>query len=310
MAPGQAGADQALAPRAGDRFLGLDLIRDRTAIARPALERLRGKGVALSFVVYDLLPLQGPDWFPAAVAANFREWLQMVSALADQLLCISESVARDLRKILARDMPGTGPRISSFTLGADLDTFSSARLRPSSGKPDTPRLLMVGTVEPRKGHEQALEACEMLWQRGRDLELVIVGRAGWEVSALVQRLRTHPERNRRLRWLDDADDASLLACYQQADLLLAASRGEGFGLPLVEAGAHSLPILARDLPVFREVAGDGANYFQGEDAAALADAIEHWLELRRQGRLADPAKIARRTWRECAQALQGQLLGP
>ena len=64
--------------------------------------------------------------------------------------------------------------------------------------------------------------------------------------------------------------------------LISPSEGEGFGLPLIEAAQHATPIIARDIPVFREVAGDHAFYFDGLEASALADAIHQWLALWRQ----------------------------
>ena len=61
---------------------------------------------------------------------------------------------------------------------------------------------------------------------------------------------------RPLTWLRDASDEELRLEYLEADLLVMASRGEGFGLPIVEALAHGTPVVARDLPVFRELLGD------------------------------------------------------
>ena len=65
--------------------------------------------------------------------------------------------------------------------------------------------------------------------------------------------------------------------YDSADALLAASEGEGFGLPLIEAAQHGLPIIARDIPVFREVAGENAYYFSGKDPQTLTEALRNWL---------------------------------
>ena len=60
--------------------------------------------------------------------------------------------------------------------------------------------------------------------------------------------------------------------------MIAASEGEGFGLPLIEAAQHRLRIVARDLAVFREVAGEHATYFKGEKPSDLAKALKAWLE--------------------------------
>jgi glycosyltransferase involved in cell wall biosynthesis len=91
-------------------------------------------------------------------------------------------------------------------------------------------------------------------------------------------LRQHPELNQRLFWPQGVSDELLTHIYGNSDCLIAASWGEGFGLPLIEAAHHGLPVLARDLPVFREVANDNATYFTANDSQGLADAILQWLQ--------------------------------
>ena len=142
---------------------------------------------------------------------------------------------------------------------------------------------MVGTIDLRKGYAQALAAFEALWAEGFDVKLVIVGQPSWNVETLVKRLMNHPESGRRLFWFGRADDMFLAALYKSCTVLLAASEAEGFGLPLVEAAQRGLPIIARDVPVFREIAGDNVFYFSGLTAEALADALKDWLRLEENG---------------------------
>src|SRR3546814_20205534 len=94
---------------------------------------------------------------------------------------------------------------------------------------------MVGTLEPRKAHAQAIAAFESLWARGTDIALVIVGKLGWRVDGLPDRLRRHPEFGKRLFWLEGISDEFLEQLYARTSFLLGASEGEGFGLPLIEA---------------------------------------------------------------------------
>jgi hypothetical protein len=304
---GAAGPDVALSPAAGDRFVGLDLVRDHAELADQALEALSNAGVRIGIVVYDLLPLQRPDWFPAGMHERFAAWIGMAGRRAEVLLCISGTVAEALPAAIAGLAPGAAPRIGTFPLGADLAAWVPPRARLPSRRPGVVRWLMVGTIEPRKGHAQALDAFERLWAGGAPVELVIAGHPGWCVEPLLARLAAHPERGRRLHWLADADDADLLAAYRDSDALLAASHGEGYGLPLVEAATQSLPILARDLPVFREVAGEGADYFAGDDAEALVLAIQAWRARNAAGTLADARHIRAHAWREAARALAEEL---
>ena len=304
----EAGADVAVAPAPGDVFIGLDLVREHAGQARTAVAALRARQVRIGFVLYDLLPLQHPDWFPPGTQAAFERWWRMVAEHADRVLCISEQVAGDARgalAVLAR--PGM-PRVSAFPLGDDLHSLVPAGRRLAPRTPGRTRWLMVGTLEPRKAHAQALAAFEVLWARGVPVELVIAGRPGWCGAELLARLHGHRERGRRLHWLDGANDAELLAAYEDCDALLAASFGEGYGLPVVEAARMGLPILARDLPVFREIAGEGADYFRADDADLLAEAILAWIERRARGSHADPSRVPLHRWRDSAAALARELL--
>ena len=100
------------------------------------------------------------------------------------------------------------------------------------------------------------------------------------VDELATKMRNHPELNKRLFWLEGISDEYLEKVYASSTCLIAASEGEGFGLPLIEAAQHKLPIIARDISVFREVAGDYAYYYaHNNDPDVLTETITKWLEL-------------------------------
>jgi hypothetical protein len=166
-----------------------------------------------------------------------------------------------------------------------------------------PTFLMVGTIEPRKGHTQALSAFELLWAEGIDVNLVIIGKAGWHMEETIARLRGHAEAGLHLHWLERADDTTLVSMYHGSSALLAPSEGEGFGLPLIEAAQYGLPILARDILIFREVAGSHASYFSGLSARALADAVRHWLDLDAAGSAPPSSGMPWLSWRASSRQL-------
>jgi hypothetical protein len=85
--------------------------------------------------------------------------------------------------------------------------------------------------------------------------------------------------------------------------MLMASEGEGFGLPLVEAARHGVPIITRDLPVFREISREHAFYFSGTDPTDLADALRTWLKLYRRGEHPKSDKLPWLTWEESTKQL-------
>lgn len=277
---------------AGDVFLGIDWVPDRLPEAVSWLRHFRDLGGRVAFIVYDLLPLQIPQYFPEYMGEVTLRWFSSALEVADQFLCISRTVADDVATFAAAI--GT-PRQSAlaidyFHIGSDL-----AASIPSSGvAPGAERVfsamrtrktfLMVGTIEPRKGHRQVLQAFNVLWQRGVDVCLVIVGKRGWMTEDFVAATERHTELDQRLFWLHGVSDEMLDRLYSAATALIAASAGEGFGLPLIEAAKHKIPLIVRDIPAFREVAGDHAFYFDSSNPESLAAVIEQWLTLEKSGR--------------------------
>lgn len=286
----------------GDVFLGLDLA-SRIA-PRRSLDFLkwRAHGVRCVFVVYDLLPFIEPNWFTPRARRSFRHWLSVLAVHADALFCISSSVATETRDVMSRrfHLPPNALSVGWFHLGATPPQFANAVALAK----ERFTILMVGTIEPRKGHIQALDAFEMLWKQGEHATLLIVGRPGWRMDCFVERLRSHPEAHKRLLWFSDVNDSQLASYYAQATGLLMASEAEGFGLPLVEAAHYGLAILARDLQVFREVAGNHASYFSAESGVQLASHLGKWLDEIRKNTAPSSQAIQSLTWAASADQLR------
>lgn len=295
-----------------DVYLCLDLLMHMDPSFHDVHRNLSVRGVSMNYIVYDLLPLQSPQWWPPEVQPQFHRWITGLGRNADRMVCISRAVADELSTWLAQNPPERvlrGPRVANFHLGADV-----LNSLPSKGMPDnaqnllnqlrhTVNFLMVSTIEPRKGHAQALSAFEQLWAQGHEINLLIVGKRGWKVDELVQRLSNHAENGRRLHWLEGVSDEFLEQIYAASDCLVSASLGEGFGLPLIEAAQHGLPILARDLPVLREVAGEHAFYFSGQQPEDLAQAVQIWLHLKERGQQPGSDSLPWLTWKQSTQQL-------
>lgn len=270
----------------GDIYLGIDLHPQIVKAQRDYFRRMRERGVSVQFVVYDMLCVTMSQHFVAGSADAFAEWVKIV-AENDGAICISNAVAVELRAWVTEHCPKPERKfdIGYFHLGADIQGSV-----PSDGLSDVEQqlllkignhnnFLMVGTLEPRKGHDFAVSAFENLWNQGVDANLIIVGKKGWMVDSLISRLEHHTQAGKRLFWVQGASDELLEKIYETSSCLLVASEGEGFGLPLIEAAHHHIPIVARDLPVFREVAGDHAYYFSGNEPESLALALKTWLNL-------------------------------
>ena len=292
----------------GDILVFLDLhFGHKTARMR----QLKEQGIRSYFVVYDLLPIYHPQYFVQDIQNGFADWLDSVIC-SDGALCISKDVSNKLREWVETNNKITSKDFTylHFHLGANLEDSV-----PSLGIPDNANsvkavcssmqtFLMVGTIEPRKGHTIALDAIEALWAKGNNIALIIVGKAGWNNEVLIERLRNHKELNKRLFWLEGISDEYLDIVYKQVSCLIASSEGEGFGLPLIEAAQHQIPIIARDMPIFREVAGKYAYYFDdNKDPQVVADAINRWLELYEKGQHPKSNHMPWLTWKQSADQL-------
>ena len=301
----------------GDVFWGLDLRHD-IVLRQQQLNTLRLRGIKVVFTIYDLLPLTLPEVFWLGAGNGHGLWLRTLLHVADGLLCISQSVATEVsRYARAFGLPDGHPiQIGWAHLGSEIvELTGKPAFHPTPAQTTQiaaiarfPAFLMVGTLEPRKAHAQALAAFELLWSRGEQVSLVIVGKQGWLVDELMQRLRSHPLRERHLFWLEAISDGMLEQVYGASTCLIAASLDEGYGLPLVEAARHGLPILARDIPVFREVAGSYASYFSGLAPRVLALAVTHWLELHEKGQATQSAAMPWLPWKQATQQMLDVIL--
>jgi glycosyltransferase involved in cell wall biosynthesis len=249
-----------------------------------------------------------PEWFSAPAVRQFKQWFEVLSREADQALCISATVSDDLREQLQRSGAPRDVEIGRLRLGGDI----SASI-PSTGVGEEeihllrqlesrPTVLMVSTIEPRKGYEVALAAFEHLWQTvpADAPDLIIAGKRGWKTDPLQARLRSHPERSTRLHWLENMSDEALSQFYKACTGVLVTSRAEGFGLPLAEAAMHRKWILVRDLPVFREQALPNVLFFNDERPPALARQVMELTRIASSGE-APAAKLP--SWDECVHDL-------
>jgi glycosyltransferase involved in cell wall biosynthesis len=303
--------DEAIEVAAGDVFFGLDWGADFVPGQQALFQSWRDRGVSVFFAVYDLLPVLRPKAFPPGIDGMHAIWLRSIATCADGLCCISRTVASELSAWLSTQNVDRkrALAIGYSYLGAELDPHTQSGVLSADARAllsrlaNEPMVLMVGTIEPRKGHVLALDAFDVLWRGGSSSHLVVVGKQGWMTEQLIARIKTHPEIGKHLHWLTGVDDGYLDRLYETANVLLAASEGEGFGLPLIEAARRQLPIIARDIPVFREVAGDSALYFHGNDAVNLAKVINTWFELDAGGKSPMPTGIQWLSWKQSAMTL-------
>ena len=237
------------------------------------LMSFRRAGGRLGVILHDIIAEEHPEFFKPRDARLFSKWLRSIVSF-DGIFAVSKATEDSLQAWLKRTGIDTNAKIGHFHLGAN---FKKTQEKTCHCLPKIitahPFFLQVSTLEPRKGYEQLLSSFEVLWASGLDVNLVIVGRHGWLMSKFVRRLKKHPALNKNLFWFAHASDDELLSLYKQATGVIVASEAEGFGLSVAEGLWHGKPVIARKIPVFREIGNDGLTYFYGKSPESIANAV-------------------------------------
>ena len=232
----------------------------------------RRSALPVVVTVHDLTYFTHPEWHERAKVALFTRSIRHAATHAAALVCVSEHTARELAALVAPSAP-----VVTAPLGVELERFGpedrgdAARLE-ALGLSGGPAILFVGTDEPRKGLGTLLEAFTAVGDLDPAVELWVCGQRGWGDSPLAAALASHPHRD-RIRALGYVEDATLPALYRRAAVVAYPSKGEGFGLPVLEAMACGASVVTTAGTVMAEVAGDAARLVESGDPTALATGL-------------------------------------
>lgn len=265
-----------LAP--GTVLFEADTVWNNTWIGRDELYRdLAASGVHVAVLVYDLLPQQHPEWFEPSLVEVSNRTIAAQAEHADLVVAISAHTATALTTwAQARGLHPPVPEV--IALGADAAGATSAPLVDLPEELAGVRyVLAVGTVEPRKNHTTLLDAFDRLLATGADTHLVVVGRPGWHNDDVLARLERHPELGHRLHWFRAAGDDLLATLYAHARVVAVTSLTEGYGLPVIEALAHGVPVVSSDGGALVEAGGDLVEHVGATDVDAWVEALGRHL---------------------------------
>jgi glycosyltransferase involved in cell wall biosynthesis len=235
-------------------------------------------------MLHDIMPITHPDFHEAELQEEFDRAVKQISATADLVLTNSQATADEIQEYyLDRQM--RVPRLKHVPLGGP----PRAGVRPSS-HPQVPRFVYLGTLSERKNIALLDQLWEVLAQGETPPELHLVGSParGYEAPVrLVEASQVH--------WHRAVRDAELRDLLTSATALLAPSRAEGFGLPIVEALAHWVPVIASDLPAHREVGGSVIEYLPVEDVGAWAQVVRSYSHPQSRERSAQMLRMEKTT---------------
>jgi len=221
-----------------------------TDLDRPDLAAwLRACDLRPIYMIHDLIPLTHAEFCTQRATSRHRARVDNALMHACGIITNSESTAQDIRQYARCSRRRMPPHAANWLAGADFQ--AGDRHAPLRGR----YFVVVSTIEGRKNHFMLLQ----IWRRLVETmghtapHLVIIGQKGAQASHVQDMLDQCEIIRHHVSVLSHCTDAELGNWISYARALLFPSFAEGFGLPLVEALQLGTPVIASDIPTFREI---------------------------------------------------------
>jgi glycosyltransferase involved in cell wall biosynthesis len=234
------------------------------------------------FLVYDFLPYLQPAFCPRHSAQFCMYYLRTLRS-GFNVSFISEQTRREFDERIARRDGVRGP---VFPLGGD-----GLGLERQSFSLDKRAFAIVGTIEPRKQVAQVIRAFALLWEKGIDVELDVVGLLLPHATAEQELLDAFADEP-RLRYRTHVSDDELRSILRKVRATIFVSKAEGFGIPPYESLYAGIPVICcdRGVPSLDLISRSGQVRLDDTEPASIAQAVEALLD----------DEMARRVWEEAA----------
>lgn len=241
--------------------------------------QLAKRNIQIGVYVYDIIAISDPTYTSTENYIRFPPYMGAVYDYANYIFTETQYTLDQIRS-LAEELGCT--RSIQYRIAEPGGNFRSGEIIMDKVDEMAQRivkngkfLLTVSTLEVRKNHKALLDAfdaglCEMGYQ------MVFVGKVGWKIDELIQRIKFHPENEKKLFHLQGIDDNTLRYLYKNAAFVLFPSYIEGYGLATVEALQYGVPPILSDVPVMREVGGEYCDYFDPDTPSELVEIIQKY----------------------------------
>lgn len=218
-------------------------------------------GIGVVAMIHDLIPLTHPEYCRPGVLDLQTRRMRVGLASVRGVIANSDDTARSIATFMPKLGESRPPMVTALLAPGAALCYPGDRPLPE------PYFVILSTIEPRKNHWLLLHVWRELVERLGDQcpRLVVIGRRGWECENVVDMLERCEALKGKVIEESECSDERLHLYLQHAQALLFPSFVEGYGMPMVEAMQLGVPVLASDLEVFHEVAGEIPDYIDPLD---------------------------------------------
>ncbi|KQU54801.1 hypothetical protein ASG72_04090 [Bosea sp. Leaf344] len=243
----------------------------------------RRRDVRPLFMLHDVIPLETPEYVEPSAVKGHSAMVDQTARLAAGLIVTTQSakaaVLGELHRRGSRQIP-------TLSLPLPVQAIFRQPADPDASLAHIPYFVVCGAIEHRKNQLMLLEVWRRLQRSGKDTpHLVIVGSAGWQGNLIRDRFERSTDVNKHIHVVSGLSTPALHRLMSGARGLLMPSFSEGFGLPVLEAGALGIPVVASDIPAHREIARPDTIFVDPIDGPGWGAAILSLLASKPPARL-------------------------
>lgn len=271
---------------------------------------LKNKGVLLSLcntaplilknqivTIHDLAFKVNPKWFSKKFTLVYNFLIPLIAKRSKHIITVSEASKREIIRYL---------RVFDSKVTVIYNAISSVFLEGCNCNNhfDCEYVLTVSSHHPRKNFENLITAFNTI--KNKDLKLFVIGNFNKNFSANLE----INENDKRIIFLSNISDEELVCYYRKASLFVYPSIYEGFGIPIIEAMCQGIPVCVSDIPVFREICGKNAVYFNPQSKNSIAKSIINQIEKPISNEILKQIKIEtleKYSWKSSANKLKSVL---
>lgn len=240
---------------------------------------IKKQNVEIIPFIHDIIGVTHPQFCPQDDVLNFLDFVGAFVSYADKLVMTSHATKQyvcGMYDRLNKELPPIfiAPLGGNFHTKKEMDQAVSENIKKIAEKGSY--LLMVGTIDPRKNHKLLVDAYDK-GLKETEMNLVIAGFPGWNVTDLIERIKRHPDYDRGLYLVSGATDAEIDYLYEHCFALAFPSYIEGYGLPIMEALVRGVPVFAADTSINMEIAGDMGVFFEQDNPEDLVEKVRLYV---------------------------------